>query len=229
MNVYDAIHSRRDVREFRPDPVPDEVLRRILEAAHHAPSVGFMQPWGFVLVRDLALRERVRASFERENRRAAELYTGARRTLYESLKLEGILDAPLNVCVTCDRSRGGTVLGRNSIPETDLFSTCLAVQNLWLAARADGVGVGWVSILDPRELAQLLELPPSVVPVAYLCVGYPESFAPQPLLERVGWRQRLPLEDVVFSERYGRPERELFAALEPEGARSAVRESGDGG
>jgi 5,6-dimethylbenzimidazole synthase len=212
MNVYEAIRTRRDVREFRSDPLPDDVLLRILDAAHRAPSVGFMQPWGFVLLRERALRERVRESFQRENVRAAERYSGERRALYESLKLEGILEAPLNVCVTCDRARGGTVLGRNSIPETDLFSTCLAIENLWLAARAEQVGVGWVSILDPLELARLLALPERVVPVAYLCVGYPVRFAEQPLLESVGWRARLPLERVVFAERYGQPERALFEA-----------------
>jgi 5,6-dimethylbenzimidazole synthase len=216
VNVYEAIHTRRDVREFKPDPLPDDVLLRILDAAHRAPSVGFMQPWGFVLVRERALRERVRESFERENRRAAERYSGERRALYESLKLEGILEAPLNVCVTCDRARGGVVLGRNSIPETDLFSTCLAIENLWLAARAEQVGVGWVSILDPLELARLLALPEHVVPVAYLCVGYPVRFAEQPLLERVGWRARLPLEQVIFAERYGEPERAPFAETRDE-------------
>ena len=210
MNVYDAIYTRRDVREFRGDPVPPEVLERVLRAAHHAPSVGFMQPWDFVLLRAKAIRERVRESFARENARAAARYTGERKELYRSLKLEGILEAPLNICVTCDRERGGEVLGRASIRETDLFSTCLAVQNLWLAARAEGLGVGWVSILDPGELAHLLELPPQVVPVAYLCVGYAIELAPTPLLERVGWRERLPLERVVFAERYGQPERAIF-------------------
>lgn len=140
MNVYEAIHTRRDVREFRPDPIPEDVLARILEAAHHAPSVGFMQPWGFVLVRSRATRARIRDAFVEANARAAQVYTGDRQKLYRSLKLEGILDAPLNLCVTCDRERGGHVLGRHSIRETDLFSTCLAVQNLWLAARAEGVG-----------------------------------------------------------------------------------------
>jgi 5,6-dimethylbenzimidazole synthase len=219
MNVYEAIRTRRDVREFRSDPLPDDVLLRILDAAHRAPSVGFMQPWGFVLVRERALRERVRASFESENQRAAERYSGERRTLYESLKLEGILESPLNLCVTCDRTRGGAVLGRNSIPETDLFSTCLAIQNLWLAARAEEVGVGWVSILDPLELARLLALPEHVVPVAYLCIGYPVRFAEQPLLESVGWRARLPLERVIFSERYGEPERALFETSAGNGER----------
>src|SRR5262249_43974439 len=156
----------RDVREFRPDPLPEDALLRVLGAAHEAPSVGFMQPWDFVLIRDLQTRRRIHASFLEENRRAAERYSGERRDLYERLKLEGLLEARLNVCVTCDRSRGGEVLGRASVRETDLYSTCLAVQNLWLAARAEGIGVGWVSILDPQIVAQVLALPAPVVPVA---------------------------------------------------------------
>jgi 5,6-dimethylbenzimidazole synthase len=210
MDVYDAIHGRRDVREFTSTPIPDDALRRILTAAHHAPSVGFMQPWSFVLVRDLCIRNAILASFEHENARAAAGYTAERATLYRSLKLQGIVDAPLNICVTCDRERGGNVLGRSTMRDTDLYSTCLAVENLWLAARAEGIGVGWVSILDPREVARCLGLPEAVVPVAYLCVGYPVHFAEQPLLERVGWRARLRLEEVVFADRYGTPERDMF-------------------
>jgi 5,6-dimethylbenzimidazole synthase len=206
MDLYEAIYSRRDVRQFRPDPLPDDVLARILDAAHHAGSVGFMQPWNFILVRDLATRRRIKADFESANAAAAEVYTGERRELYDSLKLEGILESPLNVCVTCDRSRGGQVLGRHSIVDTDLYSTCCAVQNLWLAARAEGVGVGWVSILNLDLLRDLLSLPPPVVPVAYLCVGYPLQFGDRPLLEEVGWRERLSVDEVVFHERWGRKE-----------------------
>lgn len=204
MDVYEAIHARRDIRRFRPDPVPEDRLLRILEAAHHAPSVGFMQPWNFILIRDLDLRRRVRAGFERENRRAAGLYRGRRRELYRSLKLEGILDAPLNLCVTCDRRRGHPVLGRNTMVDADLFSTCLAIQNLWLAARSEGIGVGWVSILDPAELSALLHLPEGVVPVAYLCLGYPVEFPPRPELESAGWRARIPLDALVYYDVYGR-------------------------
>jgi 5,6-dimethylbenzimidazole synthase len=203
MNIYEAIYARRDVRRFRPDPIPDDVLHRILDAAHHAGSVGFMQPWNFILIREAAPRLRVKAIFERENTQSAKNYSGERRTLYESLKLEGILESPLNVCVTSDRRRGGNVLGRNTIVDTDVFSTCLAAQNLWLAARAEGVGVGWVSILGNEELSEILELPEEVVPVAYLCMGYPEEFTVAPLLETVGWRDRLPLAEVIFEERYG--------------------------
>jgi 5,6-dimethylbenzimidazole synthase len=204
MNVYEAIYSRRDIRKFRPGPVPDEVLHRILDAAHHAGSVGFMQPWNFIVIRDPGFRRQVKALFEAENNRAAENYSGERQELYRSLKLEGIEESALNLCVTCDRTRGGKVLGRSTVLETDLFSTCLAVQNLWLAARAEGVGIGWVSILDHATLAGLLGLPAHVVPVAYLAVGYPEEFPGKPMLETAGWRDRLPLEDLVFYEQYGR-------------------------
>lgn len=161
--LYRAIYERRDVRaQFRPDPIPRPVLARLLAAAHHAPSVGFMQPWDFILIDDPALREAVHQVFARENELAATNYQGEREALYRSLKLEGILESALNLCVTCDRRRGGPhVLGRNTALDTDLFSVCLAVQNLWLAARAEGIGVGWVSILDSEELADLLALPKS--------------------------------------------------------------------
>jgi 5,6-dimethylbenzimidazole synthase len=203
--VYRALLTRRDVRsQFRPDTVPDDVLLRILTAAHHAPSVGFSQPWDFVIIDRGDIRRAVKEIFERENARAAENYTGERRDLYRSLKLEGILESAVNVCVTCDRKRGGPhVLGRNTVLDADLFSTCLAVQNLWLAARIEGVGVGWVSILDPTEVARLLTLPAHVVPLAYLCLGYVAEFLAAPELELVGWRERLPVADVIHANRWG--------------------------
>ena len=203
MDLYEAIYTRRDVRRFRAQPVDDTVLRRILDAAHHAGSVGFMQPWNFIVIRAPDTRRRVKDLFERENARAAENYQGPRRELYDSLKLEGILESALNLCVTCDRSRANPVLGRNTMLDTDLYSTCCAVQNLWLAARAEGVGVGWVSIVEPRVLADILQLPEAVFPLAYLCVGYPEEFRERPMLEEVGWRERLPLDQVIFYERWG--------------------------
>ena len=203
---YDVLRTRRDIRRFRPDPVTEAAVWRLLEAAHQAPSVGFMQPWNFIIIRDSAIKANVKQMFLKENERAARHYQGARRTLYSRLKLEGICEAPVNVCVTCDRSRFGPhVLGRNTIPETDLFSTCCAVQNLWLAACAEGLGVGWVSIVRIAQLQQLLGIPPKIVPVAYLCVGYPELVLPKPELELVGWAPRLPLRDLVFQNRWGRP------------------------
>lgn len=203
--VYKAIALRRDIRrQFKPTPIPPEVLARLLAAAHQAGSVGFMQPWDFVVVRDPEIRRQVLESFLRERDRAARFYEGARRELFLSLKLEGIMESAVNICVTCDRSRGGPhVLGRSTILDTDLYSTCCAIQNLWLAARAEGIGVGWVSILDPKVLGALLGLPDSVVPVAYLCVGYVDAFPEEPELQRVAWRRRLPLADLVHLDRWG--------------------------
>lgn len=205
--VYRAIFERRDVRsQFLPGPVPPEVLARLLQAAHHAPSVGFMQPWDFIVIESREVRAQIKAQYARENERAAARFSGEQGERYRRLKLEGILDSPLNLCITCDRSRGGPhVLGRNTVLEADLFSACLAVQNLWLAARAEGLGVGWVSILEPAELAQVLGLPDTVVPVAYLCLGYVSAFLPQPELALAGWRQRLPLQELVHADVWGQP------------------------
>ncbi|MDC8804041.1 5,6-dimethylbenzimidazole synthase [Halomonas pacifica] len=217
--LYRAIFERRDVRsQFLPEPIPAEVLARLLQAAHHAPSVGFMQPWDFLVIENRELRARIQADYARENARAAENYRGERAERYRRLKLEGILDSPVNLCITCDRRRGGPhVLGRNSMPEMDRFSTCLAVQNLWLAARAEGVGVGWVSILDPVELAELLGLPEGVEPVAYLCLGYVSEFLDEPELAAEGWRQRLPLTELVHGDGWGQPLEAEALALALEG------------
>ncbi|MBK1872339.1 5,6-dimethylbenzimidazole synthase [Marinobacter sp. 1-3A] len=205
--LYRAIYERRDVRsQFLPDPIPKPVLARLLKAAHHAPSVGFMQPWDFILIDSLDVREQVLASFNEENAKAADNYTGERQQTYRSLKLQGITESPMNLCITCDRSRGGAhVLGRNSIVDMDLFSTCLAVQNLWLAARAEGIGVGWVSIIDQTRLADILNLPENVYPLAYLCLGYVSEFLDKPELETKGWRSRLPLEELVHGNGWGNP------------------------
>jgi 5,6-dimethylbenzimidazole synthase len=203
--IYTQIRSRRDLRRFRPEPVPNDVLRRILEMAHLAPSVGFMQPWNFILIRSTDLRQRVKSTFEEINaREAVKIDDPRRRELYSTLKLEGILEAPLNVAVTCDSRRDAPfVLGRAPMPRTDSFSTCLAIQNLWLAARAEGVGVGWVSIIDRQSVETMLELPSGVELIAYLCVGYPIEFRPVPMLEEAGWKHREPLENLIFEDRWG--------------------------
>jgi len=213
--VYRAIHERRDVRsQFLPDQIPDVALARLLNAAHHAPSVGFMQPWNFIVIHDRGVRAAVRDAFLRERVRAAALYDEPRRSQFLALKLEGILDAPLNLCVTCDPTRGGPhVLGRSAIPDTDVYSTCCAIQNFWLAARAEGIGVGWVSIVQAEELKRILEIPAPIIAVAYLCVGYVSHFSDTPDLERAGWRRRLSLAELVFADRWGRPETKLRAAF----------------
>lgn len=205
--LYRAIHERRDVRsQFLPDPIAPAVLARLLQAAHHAPSVGFMQPWDFVVIESIDVKRSVKALYEEANADAAGRFSGERAAQYRQLKLEGIIDSPVNLCITCDRQRGGPhVLGRNTMLETDLFSTCLAVQNLWLAARAEGIGVGWVSIVDPAKLADTLMLPSHVYPVAYLCLGHVSEFLPKPELEIAGWRSRLPLEQLLHGDTWDNP------------------------
>ena len=206
--VYRAITTRRDVRgQFLPDPVSDEQLSRLLIAAHHAPSVGFMQPWSFVVVRDAAVKAAVHGHFEAANAEAAALFdTENRGGTYRSLKLEGIREAPINLCITCDRERAGpVVIGRTHDPAMDLYSTVCAVQNLWLAARAEGLGVGWVSIIDPDLLRQALGIPEKIVPIAYLCLGHVSGYHDKPELEKAGWRKRLPLEELVHQDRWGGP------------------------
>jgi 5,6-dimethylbenzimidazole synthase len=206
--VYNAIYQRRDVRsQFLPDPVADELLHKLLDAAHHAGSVGFMQPWSFIVVRSGEIKRKIKHLFEQANERAAAVFEGERRAMYSRLKLEGILESPVNICVTCDPARHGPhVLGRHTIRETDIYSTCCAIQNLWLAARAEGIGLGWVSILDPAELRTILRIPEHVIPVAYLCLGYVTEFLPQPELESVGWLSRVPVKDLIFYEQWGKKE-----------------------
>jgi 5,6-dimethylbenzimidazole synthase len=203
--VYKAIYTRRDVRSnFIDKEIPEDVLLRILDAAHHAPSVGFSQPWNFIIIRDKDTRLKVKALFEQELMRSAEMLEEPKRSKYLSLKLEGIMESNVNICVTYDHSRFGPfVIGRSSIPETGIYSVCCAIQNLWLAARAEGIGVGWVSILDNNGLKKILGIPDSIIPIAYLCLGYVTHFESKPDLERVGWLPRIPLSSIIYYERWG--------------------------
>ncbi len=198
--VYRAIFQRRDVRgQFLPDPIGDDVLARLLQAAHAAPSVGLMQPWNFILIRSPEVRAEIRAAFAQANDEARAMFPAERQALYSELKLEGITESPLNLCITCDRARGGAVvLGRTHDRDTDLYSTVCAVQNLWLAARAEGIGVGWVSIFRDTDLRRILRLPDHVVPVAYLCLGHVRELYDQPELQARGWAARKPLEEMIF-------------------------------
>lgn len=201
---YKAVFSRRDVRShFTPKPIDDKTLSRILNAAHHAPSVGFSQPWNFILIKDIETRSKVKESFDNERKRSATLIEDPKRSKYLSLRLEGILASAVNVCVTYDPTKFGPfVIGRSSIPETGIYSVCCAIQNLWLAARTEGIGLGWVSILSNDDLKKILEIPEHIVPIAYLCLGHVSKFAEKPDLETAGWLPRLDLKDVVFYEKW---------------------------
>jgi 5,6-dimethylbenzimidazole synthase len=203
--LYKAIFTRRDVRShFNSKPISDDVLARILNAAHHAPSVGFSQPWNFILVRDPKTKEKIKKSFEAERERSSTEIDEPRKEKYLSLKLEGILESDVNICITYDPTRFGPfVIGRSSIPETGIYSVCCAVQNMWLAARSEEIGVGWVSILSNEALKEALSLPEHILPVAYLCLGHVEEFAKKPDLEAANWLPRLELKDVVYFERWG--------------------------
>src|SRR5215469_4005463 len=205
--VYRALRERRDVRAgYLPQPIDDATLYRLLAAAHHAPSVGFMQPWRFIVVRNEGLRRAVHGIFERANFDARARYQGERRQLYSRLKLEGLLEAPQHLCVLCDEeSERGHSLGRNSMPETSIYSVVCAIQNLWLAARAEGIGVGWVSILDPPAIKELLRIPAGTQLVAYLCLGYVRAFSDVPDLERNGWEHRAELAPLVRADYFDQP------------------------
>ena len=203
-SFYKAIYSRRDVRSnFTSEQIDDQVLMRILKAGHHAPSVGFSQPWNFILVKNIETREKIKESFENEKARSSKMIEDPRRSKYLSYKLEGILESSINVCVTYDPTKSGPfVIGRTSIPETGTFSVCCAVQNIWLAARTEGIGVGWVSILSNETLRDVLNIPDHVIPVAYLCLGHVSKFEPRPDLETSGWLPRLKLDDVIYHEKW---------------------------
>lgn len=201
-DLYDVIARRRDVRaEFSGEPVDLEVLRRVLDAAHSAPSVGHSQPWDFVLVFDAGTRASFAEHVETERTTFAEQLDGERREKFERIKVEGIRESGLGVVVTHDQSRGGQhVLGRHAIADTGLYSTCLAIQNLWLAATAEGLGVGWVSFYREEFLADLVGLPDGVRPVAWLCVGPVTHLQEVPDLVRHDWRRGRSLDDAIHLE-----------------------------
>ncbi len=213
--VHRVIAERRDIRRFRPDPVPDEVLQRILTAAHGAPSVGLMQPWRLIVIAQEQTRIEVRRLAQRERLRQADRFDERARHFLDQ-KIEGVVEAPLGIVVCCDHGApDAEVLGRGTIPETDVYSTACAIENLWLAARAEGLGVGWVSFYRPADLRGLLSIPANVDPVAYLCVGWPDERPERPGLESAGWASRMALDDVVMAERWRvSPADEVAAAAE---------------
>lgn len=215
--LYKAIYARRDVRSnFIDRDIPDYILAQILKAAHHAPSVGYSQPWDFILIKDYANRLLVKNSFINEREKSISLLKGdkERQKLYLRLKLEGIVESAINICVTYDPTKFGPfVLGRTSVPETGVYSVCCAIQNLWLAARVEGIGVGWVSILSTADLKKILSIPDHVLPVAYLCLGYVNEFSAKPDLENVGWLERMALKDVIHYEKWKGLQNDLWNDL----------------
>ncbi len=197
--LSELLEWRRDVRHFRTDPIDPSLLHRLLLQAMCAPSVGLSQPWRWVLVDDPDRREAIRKNFAAANAAAAGLYQGEQASRYISLKLEGLRQAPAHLAVFADETTGiGHGLGRQSMPSTLTWSVVMAIHTLWLAARAEGLGLGWVSILDPEPLNQLLDVPAHWTPIAYLCLGWPERSSDTPLLEESGWEKRLSAEVLVI-------------------------------
>lgn len=195
--------NRRDVRgnRFLPKAVEDEVLDKLLSAAMHAPSVGFSQPWEFVIIKDDLIKKRVMESFEEENQRAKDLFTNEKREQYTRLKLEGITEAPVNIAVLYKPS-AEPVLGQTSMKEMGLYSVVCAIQNIWLMARALNIGMGWVSILNPEKIKHILHAPPENQLIAYLCIGWVDKFLPRPELEELKWEKRKEKEAVVYYDGY---------------------------
>ncbi|HEY7227508.1 MAG TPA: 5,6-dimethylbenzimidazole synthase [Nitrososphaeraceae archaeon] len=212
--LYKAVFSRRDVRShFIDKKIPDDVLVKLLNAAHHAPSVGYSQPWDFILIKNKGTRLKVKNSFILEREKSISLLDNDldRQDKYTKLKLEGILESDINICITYDPERFGPfILGRTSIPETGEYSVCCAIQNLWLAARAEGIGVGWVSILSIEDLHNILGIPNHVKPIAYLCLGYVNKFEDRPDLERAGWLKRTILSKVIHFEDWNNSELSIW-------------------
>jgi nicotinate-nucleotide--dimethylbenzimidazole phosphoribosyltransferase len=210
--VHRVIAERRDIRKFRPDDVPEDLLESILGAAHRAPSVGLMQPWRFIVIRDEGVRGAVRQLAQRERVRQADRFSERAKQFLDQ-KIEGVVEAPVGICVCCETGDPDVeILGRGTIRETDVYSTACAIQNLWLAARAEGLGIGWVSFYRPPDLRELLGIPDRVIPVAYLCVGWPDERPVRPGLESTGWAQRAPLSDVVMRDRWDESSGDLSGA-----------------
>lgn len=205
-DLYETIYTRRDVRsEFIDKPVPEELIARALCAAHHAPSVGLSQPWHFLVIDDGQIKQKVHTLFQQSNADAIRCFSPKQQHVYSTLKLEGILESAFNLCISCDRRSDAPVLGRTQQFDTDLYSVACAVQNFWLAARAEDLGVGWVSIMDPQKLGDVLGLPKGVIPLAYLCVGYVSEFQSTPDLVRANWSKRKALTDVVYKNSWEQP------------------------
>ena len=203
--VYRVIRERRDMRHFTSQPIHPAVLQRLFEAAHQAPSVGLMQPWRFVRITDRDLRLRIHALVEDERRRTAAAL-GERQDEFMRLKVEGVLECAEVLVVALTDGRERHVFGRRTLPEMDLASVACAIQNMWLAARAEGLGMGWVSLFEPPALAELLSMPAGSKPVAILCLGHVPAFYAAPMLEIERWRQRERLPELIFRDAWGQPD-----------------------
>lgn len=204
--VYDVIKRRRDVRTFTPEPIREEAIMNIIQAGHDGPSVGFMQPWNFIIIEKEEIKEKLAWAANKEKRALAIHYENKdeRHQKFLGLKVQGLKEAPITICVTCDPTRGGShVLGRNSIPETDIMSTACAIQNMWLAATVEGLAMGWVSFYKKNDIRDILNIPPHIDPVALLSIGQTDQYPDKPILEKEGWEKRREIEKLIFHDVWG--------------------------
>jgi 5,6-dimethylbenzimidazole synthase len=210
--IYRVIEQRRDMRHFLPDPIDPALLQRLLSAAHLGPSVGFMQPWRFIRITQPALRNQIHRLVDEERKRTAHAL-GQRQDAFMRLKVEGILECGEVLVAALMDGRERHVFGRRTMPQMDLASVSCAIQNLWLAARAEGIGMGWVSLFDPDALGQLLDFPAGATPVAVLCLGHVETFYAEPMLQQEKWASRQPLDELIFENGWPQAETAATASL----------------
>lgn len=216
MDIYEAIKKRRDLRSYcKSDPIPDEVLAKLLLSAHLAPSVGYSQPWNFIIIKDENVKRKIKELVEEQRKEFREKLDDERKKVFDKVKIDAILESPVNLVVTCDMNRFGPyVLGRLTIPETCNYSAVLAIENLWLTATAEGIGVGWVSFFRKEDVKKILLIPEHIELIAYLTLCYAEKFPEKPELEEKGWGKRIPLEKLVFENEWGRePSVKLLEAI----------------
>ena len=217
MDVYDAIRKRRDVRSwFSSRHIENDALSRILDAGNRAPSVGLSQPWNYIIIRNIETRKKIKSMVEAKREEFYETLPRKRKDKFKGIKIEGIMESDLNICVTCDNSRKGpNILGRGTIPETSEYSVVLSIENMWLAARAEGVGMGWISFFNPDDIKPVLGIPENIKIIAYLAVGYMKEEHDIPELEEKGWESRAGLSGLVYENAWGTPPEDgLEKALE---------------
>jgi 5,6-dimethylbenzimidazole synthase len=220
MDVYDAIKKRRDVRSwFSPKPIDNKTLGRILEAGNHAPSVGLSQPWNYIIIRDSEIRKRIKDIVMDRRKEFYDSLPHGKKEKFKNIKIEGIMESNLNIAVTSDNSRKGPdILGKATIPETSEYSVVLSIENMWLAARAEGIGMGWISFFYPDNVKSVLGIPEEIKLIAYLAVGYLSEEHNIPELEEKGWENRLDASNFVYMDKWGeKPSTELENAIKNSG------------
>ncbi len=216
MDIYTVIKKRRDVRSWFDDRViPENVIAKILMAAHYAPSVGFSQPWNFIMIKDISTRNKIKNLVIEKRKEFESNLSEEKKSLFSDIKIEGIMESYMNIAVTCDFERSGPdIIGRSTIKETSEYSAVLAIENMWLAARSENIGIGWISFFNPEDVKKILKIPENIKLVAYLAMGYLKEEHDIPELQEKKWKDRMQLEDLIFSEKWNnKPDGQLIKSI----------------